>query len=336
MPKEVLFNLLGFSFIASTLMSNNKKSLNFKNIWLGIIFIYLVISFCFYFYLPMVLGKNGGNINWNLWAVRPFINIVLSLWMIQALVEYTDTLRRWVGISKMLCWVAFGFSIFSFCNLNTTFGNANITANFIAMLSPICLMFKDLRYKIIYALCFIAILLTHSSLSVVAFAFGLFVYLILTKKWKSLLCLIVLSVVFVMYKKVGFFSDSGRLEMWKNVLGYCKNTMWLGKGLGNFAVNRYTPLSGDPTVALSSHSELFQILHDNGLFMVALIGIYLIDLFRHIFFAKSNILIITFTSAFVSYLVICLGNFPLRIAPLALVGITYIAALEAILIKGEE
>jgi len=251
----------------------------------------------------------------------------------------------------MLCWVAFGISVYSIFqvlkfdpilgnvsnNISpvTFFANNNLTGNMIAILSPLCLIFKDLRYKIIYGLCFIAILLTSSSLSLVAFVVGLFIYLISTKKWKLTLCLIVSMVIFVIYKKFSFFSDSGRFEIWKNTLGYCKDTLWLGKGVGNFAANQYKPLAGNPMVA-SPHNELLQILHDGGIFLLVPVMIYVLDLIRRIIISNMNILLIGFTSMFVSFIIISLGNFPMRIAPLALSGIVCIAAIEAILIKGEK
>ena len=332
-PKELVFNILGFSFIASTWMSSNSKSLTFKNKWVAIIFIYLVLSFGYYFYLPLVLGKIGGKISWHLWIIRPFINCVLGIWIIQTLIEYTDSLQHWVGIAKMLCWAAFGFSLFSFYNWNTTLGNANLTGNLLAMFSPVCLIFKDFRYKIIYAFCFIGVLLTNSSLSLIAFIIGLFIYLLLTKKWKIALLLTLTSILFVVMKKPTFFSFSGRFKIWNDVLGYCKNTLWVGKGLGNFAANQYKPLGS--SMAASAHCEPLQILHDGGIFMLALVGMYLLDLFKRIFFAKWNMLLIGFTSALFAYLIICLGNFPLRIAPMALTGIVYIGAVETILLKGE-
>lgn len=347
--KECVFNILGFAFIASSWIGNNPKILTFKNKWIAIIFIYLVLSFGWFFYLPLITSKLGTKVVWNLWVIRPFINIVLGLWIIQTLVEYTDSLQRWVNISKMLCWAAFGFSIYSIFqvwgfdpifkrfgtnNLPVTFfGNSNLTGNFLAILSPICLIFKDFRYKIIYALCFIAILLTNSSVSLISFIAGLFIYLLLTKKWKIVLLLALTGILFVVVKKPAFFSFSGRFKIWNDTLGYCKDTLWLGKGLGNFAANQYKPL--DSTVAISAHCEPLQILHDSGIFMVSLIGIYFLDLFRRIFISKWNMLLIGFTSALSAYLIICFGNFPLRIAPMALTGIIYIAAIETILIKGE-
>ena len=356
-PKECIFNLFGFSFIAATWFGNTQKSLTFKNLWLGIILIYCVLSFGWYFYIPLIFNNQVGKIIWNLWVIRPFINIFLGLLIIQALVEYTDNLHRWVQISKMLCWVSFGFSVYAilqylgidqifnqpnvrFTNderVITLLGNSTLTGNFLAMLSPLCLIFKRLRYKIIYVLCFFGILVSNSSLSMVAFVIGLLTYLLLMKKYKMSMLIILLGSVFVFIKGIGFFSFSGRFEIWNNIFIYCKDTIWLGKGLGNFAVNQYRPFAYLKALySNSAHCEPLQILHDGGLFMLALVMVYLVDLFRRMFFTKQNILFIGFISAFITYLIISLGNFPLRIAPLALVGIIYIASLEAQIIKGEQ
>ncbi len=356
-PKECIFNILGFSFIASSWLSSHSKSITFKNRWLALILIHCVISFGWYFYFPVIFNNPRGKIIWNLWLIRPFINITLGLWIIQTLVEFTDNLQRWVNIVKCLCWTAFVYSIYTiiqylgidpiFNNLTLHYqgniqglsllGNSTLTGNFIAMLSPLCLMFKNLRYKIIYIICFIGILLTGSSLSLIAFIIGLLSYLILTKKYRIAILIIILGVIFAFIKGKAFFTFSGRFEIWKNIFSYCKDTIWMGKGLGNFAFNQYRPFEYLKVLkAASAHCEPLQILHDGGLIMLSLVIAYLIDLFRRMFSTKVNMLFIGFTSAFITYLIISLGNFPLRIAPLALVGIIYIAGLEVILIKGEQ
>ncbi len=349
-PKEFVFNLLGFCFISSSWMSNMQKNETFKNKWLSLILIYCSISFAWYFYIPLLTGKMGEKLIWNLWVIRPFINVLLGFWIIQTLVEYSDNLQRWVNMAKVLCWIAFGFSLYviiQILGLDPIFnnelvkfngnlkgmsflGNANLTANYLAVLSPLCLIFKGLRYKIIYILCFAGILISNSALSLLAFLFGLFAYLLLNKKWKLLLLLILSTAIFVVARKLNFFSFSGRFILWGQAAEYCKNTLWVGKGLGNFATHQYKSLG---QVALSPHCELLQILHDGGIIMVSLVGIYFIDLFKRIFFAKMNILLIGFICAFLVYIVVSFGSFPLRIAPLALTGIVYIAALETILIK---
>jgi len=355
-PKEMVFNLFGFCFIGASWISTQPKSITFKNKWLAIILIHCAISFIWYFYLPITNGRPGTPVVWNLWLIRPFINVILSLWIIQTLVEYTDNLARWVDMAKMLCWTAFGFSIYSFiqvlaldpiCNSQavklfsgfaaiTTMGNQNLTGNFLAALSPLCLMFTEKKYKVIYLLCLLAVYLTGSSLSFLACGVGLFFYLLLSKKWKLLSILTAIGFmgfIFILIKMPHYLSDGDRLKMWPQVIGWCKDTALFGKGLGNFASNMYRPLYG--RVALSPHSETLQIVHDGGLVLLFFVLMYVFDLIKRIFYTKKNMLIVGFASSFAAFLFICQGNFPMRIAPLALTGIIYVAALEAIMRKGE-
>lgn len=346
-PKNVVFIVLGFSLIASSWMTNIPKTLTLKNRWLGVILIYLITSFVWFFFKPIMLFIPPNKPTFNIWNFLPTVNVILSFWLIQTLVEYTDYLNRWVSLAKVFCWLAFIFSIYAilqFFRLDQLFGNkiwlddkymitflgnSMLSGNFLAILSPLCLMFKQLRYKIFYLSITIAIFMTTSMFSIAALIFGLLTYLFLTQKTKLVILVILLSllaIVLLHNHKSPYLNNNYRFGTWREILLKCRENPLTGRGLGRFAIAGFRV--SDRNV-LCAHNEPIQILYDNGGIMIFLICGYLFGLFKKIFYVKKTMLVIGYFSGFISYLVICLGSFPLRIAPLALIGILLISSLES-------
>lgn len=333
--------MLGVNFIIP-----GERSHTFKNRWIGLILIYLILSFGYYFYLPLVLAKAGQRVAWNVWNYLPTLNVILGIFMIKDLVEYTDNLDRWVKIAKVLCWTAFSFAVYALLQklgldqiftkdlhwvhgnkMITFLGNSMNTANFIAIISPLCLMFKDFRYKVFYAAIFLCLCLIDSTASMAAFIMGLLAYLMLAKKyrllsWTVFLC--VSGLIFVYCVQPSYLSNSGRFELWKMTLDKCKELPFTGHGLNSFVLHKNTG-----SIALFAENEFIQILHDGGEILLVLVIGYLYSLAKKLIALEYNILNIGYICAFISYLVICGSNSPLWLAPTALVGIIYISALEA-------
>ncbi len=351
-PKNAIFLILGFMLLAYNFISKQERAITFKNKWIGLILIYVILSFGWYFYYPLVVAKNGIRVFWNVWNFLPSLNVILAILLIKDLVEYTDNLARWVNIAKVLCWVCFGFSVYAllqFLGLDQIFtkdlkwniftksshmvtfmGNSMHTANFIAMLSPLCLMFKDLRYKIIYALVFITLILINSTISMVAFLVGLIVYLIWMKKIRIavyLVGLLLVSSYLIYLYQPAYFSFSGRFELWKIILKGWLERPYTGWGLGSFAMKNYR--DSTTSLAFFATNESIQILHDGGIILLTLVYGYLLNLFKRIIMAKDSILIVGYTISLIVYFVLSMGSSILWLSPLALVGILCISAIEA-------
>lgn len=347
MPKNAVFLILGFILLAYNFISNQSKSITFKNKWIGLILIYVILSFGWYFYKPLVMAKEGEKVFWNVWNFLPTLNVVLAIFLIKDLVEYTDNLGQWVNMAKVLCWVCFGFSAYALLqffgidqiftkklywihqnHMITFMGNSMHTANFIAMLSPLCLMFKDLRYKIIYALAFIVLVLIDSTISMAAFLIGFLVYLIWMKRIKLavslILCLAVASYILYLYYPI-YFNLPDRLELWRTVLNGWKDRPFTGWGLGGLALRNYIQ---NLQIAGAAENDFIEILHNGGIFLLILVSGYLLSLLKRIILAKDSMLLVGYTISFITYLVVAGGSFIISIAPLALVGIMYISALE--------
>ena len=125
-PKEWAFTVLGFGTIAFSLFFDKNKRISFSNFWLGLLLLYAVVSFGIYFYKPLIFNNPDGKIYWQVWNFRPTLNVILGIWLIQVLVENTDSFRRWVTVAKVLCWIGFGLSIYSilqWLGMDQLFGN---------------------------------------------------------------------------------------------------------------------------------------------------------------------------------------------------------------------
>ena len=350
-PKSVVFLIGGFILLAYNFISNKERSLTFKNKWLGLIFIYIILSFGWYFYMPLMMAQEGQKVFWNIWNFLPTLNVILAILLIKDLVEYTDNLNQWVKIAKVLCWVCFGFSVYAILQyfgldqiftrdlkwsvsikssfMITFMGNSMHSANFIAMLSPLCLMFKDLRYKIIYLIAFISLIFINSAVSLVAFIFGFLLYLLFMKRFKiliySILGLLTAGVLIYFYNPQ-YFSFSGRLELWKLVLLDWKQRPWTGWGIGSIVLRQIRDSS--TSLALAVENDYLEILHNGGIFLFIPVCGYLLNLFKRLIMAKGSMLLAGYTIAFLVYLTLAMGSFLISIAPLALVGIIYISAIE--------
>ncbi len=350
-PKNVVFIILGFSLLGYNFISQKEKTLTFKNKWIGLILIYIILSFSWYFYRPIFLVKQDEKIFWNVWNFLPTINVILAIFIVKDLIEYTDSLERWVKIAKVLCWVCFCFSIYAFLQffgldqiftkdlkwiifskpsrMITFMGNSMHTANFITILSPLCLMFKEFRYKIFYLMTFITLILIDSTLSMFAFIIGFLIYLLFMKQFKflGLICLSLLTlgiIIWIFYPQ--YFSLSGRPELWKITLKGWLDKPYTGWGLGNFSIRNYQDHTG--SIGLAAENDYLHIGHDGGLFLFMLVCGYLYNLFKRIMLTKKTMLLAGYVNAFIVYLIIAGGSFIVWITPLALTGIIYMSAIE--------
>lgn len=366
-PKEAVFVVGGLIFIASSLMYEPQRK--FVNKWISFVLMYAALSFGFFFFVPLVWNSPDGKVMWNVWNYLPTLNLILGLMMIKTLVEYTDSLKRWVVIAKIFGIMGFAFAVYAILqyfgfdqifgrnltwnydngvkNDNTLYmitflGTPFLTANYIAILSPLLLIFKPLRYKIFYGVSMLALLLTNKALSIVAAGVGGMLYCLMTKNYKvlmvgGLVCFV--GLLLNLHKLPGFLNSGGRLALWGQILDKLKDSPFLGFGLGSFEnmnfrlpqVNQYYV----PTRWDNAHNELLQIVFETGLSMGVFVIAYLRGLFVRLMNIPQSMLRIGFMTSFIAYLIISMGGFPLRIAPLALIGITLIAALEVLTKEGE-
>ena len=363
LPKQAVFIILGFVMVAYSLMNKDTKTLTLRNRWLSLTFIYTTLSSLgYYFFLPLLFSKEK-YIGFSISTILAMLTIILSILIIQTLVEWTNDLNRWVKTGKFLSWLGFGFSLYAliqFCGLDQIFssnlewvhnpynltqgnffdnhrmitflGNKRETACFLAILSPMCLMFKGLKYKIMYAVIALTILITSSFTGMFSLTAGFFLYLLLSGKWKLALTGILSTPLIgwgLLKINTDFFNFYGKGEIWKNVFLGTIPKFLFGHGLGSFPLLGYK--KGDDLV-INADFELLQLLSDGGLVLVILVIGYVITLYRRIFleFLSSNsMLLIGYIVGLTTFLIIMVGASPLHFPALLLIGLCYVACLEA-------
>ena len=276
--KNAIYVLGGISVIAVS-MFFKKRTLTFGNKWIGMALIYSILSFGWFFFVPLIYPNAKGNVLWNVWNYLPTLNFIVGIFFIKTIYESTDSLKPLVNLGKILCWLGFSFSVLAILQyykldqifvtnpnfyiktqpspmsngdtINTviknsqivTFiGNAFLSGNFIAVTAPMALMFNQFRYKIIYVIALFSLVLIGSALSMAAFIISSILFFLLTRKMKSFFILTGLCLMAIIYIQIynpAYLEFSGRENAWAMFWESCKQKFYTGYGLGSFAHKNY-------------------------------------------------------------------------------------------------
>ncbi len=377
-PKEGIFILLGLIFLSVCWLSEKRERYVFQSKWLGYFFIYTVLCFGWYFIYPMMSDsraldnfQNGIRISsipyaltYAWWNLLPTLNILIAILIVHHLVEYTDTTKRWVNVTKVICWSGVAYSVYAilqFINCDqilqeivvkegvgqiykmcTFMGNKMLSSNFIACIIPLFLIFKSKKYFLALGVSLVALCLFRSAFNLGAAVLGICIVLLLQKRWKLVLIIIICSLILTVsfrnklnihhQLKSGF---NGRIGLMKKALIGVKGHILTGHGAGSLPRDfAKTRLENEPFGMRwhSTHNILIDVLYEFGLIGVVLLIGYLCNLFKRIkeVFRDSNetMILIGLCGGLGSWLMVGMGSFPHRIAPLALLGILYIAGIE--------
>ena len=353
-PKELVFVVLSSFVIALAFFDRKINSIAFKDKWIGMFLAFAVLSFGIIFYMPLIFPKEK-QIIFHVWNFRATINIVLGVFLLSTLVNRAEGNSRWITTAKVLCYLAGTLAFYSilqyfgmdeiFKNYDWRFENGNfdpkvkmigfmghnfINSNYLAVISPLCLIFREFRFKAIYGFIVISLILSQVCSSILALIVGLLMYLLLSKRYSHLFFSIGVGIIWVFYiinRFPTFFSNNGRIGIWKTVFENNHNYL-VGNGFGSLA----SKFVFNNTTFLHAHNDFIELYWSSGIFGLIIVIGFLCNLFKESFtvYANSNsMLLIGYISAFISFLVIALFGFPMEVAPLALVGITYIASLKS-------
>lgn len=310
--------------------------------------------------LPLIVPK--------IWfTLLPTFNLLLALFLIYHLIEHTDFIAKWLDIIKVVCWVGFGLAVLAILqyfgcaqiipkavgnyegitegrlyHMYTFMGNKMLSSNIIASITPLFLIFKTKKYYLAMLVCLASLLFFRSVFNIGVAVIGIGVVLLLQGRWKLTLCLMisVLSLLLIFKDKTNFNKVAGnfggRITLYREVFAETKDTFLFGKGLGS--LRRDFTINGEEGRRFhSSHNLFIDILYELGLVGLFLAVGYLLNLFRRVrqVFANRNqsMLLIGLCGGFVSYLIMAQTSFPHFIAPLALLGIIYMAGIEIHLSK---
>src|SRR3990167_5840095 len=88
-PKELVF-MIGSTIAIGFSIVNGVDSERFRNKWIGIAFVVLVISSLLRFMIPLIFNDLNGKIIFNLFLIRPTINFILGSILVYVLVEKSN------------------------------------------------------------------------------------------------------------------------------------------------------------------------------------------------------------------------------------------------------
>lgn len=321
------------------------------------IFIWVTCLFAWITLKPIMFAEPSLGrivpIQWVLYPVLPTMICWTSLLVVDLLVRSTDTHFRWLHVAKQCGYLAGVLAVYGWAqylwidplelgprsgtwNLTqnsavTVFGNHMLTANFLAICGPLCLMLKPKRFLVIFAVIFSLLCLIHSAVSLVAFLAGTMVFLALQRRWRwvlSLGVLVLLGSGVLLMQTQTFFSPEGRVSMWYVGIQTLKANplnFWLGFGLGtveDFALR-------GAWIWKSFHSEPFQIMFETGIVGLCLVLGAMGHLVHKVWNTSMNTNLAGWVAAAVSFGIVSCFSFPLRIGSLLMLGVLIWASLEA-------
>ena len=328
-------------FMMAVIVFGLYKGLKFKysNKYLSLLTLWIFITFGFnwYYYLLVGKGYNAGTID----SMLHFILALIGSVFVMCSLEGED----FVKICKAIWFSSVAVSVFAFFqvigldpmveishyvqkehrHVAALLDHPDLLGNYLAISVPFILYLSKPKYLVSLLLVLFVILCTKSRISILAVLVSVPIFLCFkykhfknTKYIAIIYSLCVLALIFLnsSFNKIsdGF---SGRLWAWNEMVHRIDNPIF-GNGLG--IVKSLMVKMGDNYWSYA-HNDYLEIYCSLGAFGLFLFILVLINSFRKFSYKPNNILGMCYLSSFVAFLIICLGSFPMEIAPLALGGL---------------
>ncbi len=239
-------------------------------------------------------------------------------------------LDRWIMFAVSLQLIVGILQIFKIDPIFEPFGDVKNPNPFVgffgqttllgAYLSAVSWYFGGRKNWLFFALSSVGTIVTGSAFSIFAWIAGLAAWLIWHKKYSLFLCQIFTMAAFIfIFRDHSFFSPEGRWIVWRMALSAWLERFWFGWGMDSFAREFHAYHQGNRDRPwLQAHNEPIELLFSGGivglLFALMVLG-YL--MFKNKLWWRKSEKLPWFL------LLICisansLGNFPLHLAPIAL------------------
>jgi hypothetical protein len=364
--KAAFFDITMFGIIVMALQNGLK--FEYKNKYIAWLSAWVFITFIFNWYYPILRGEgfNVGLID----SMIHFTIAVIATLLVCSSIERIDFIRcaKAICISSTLISI---FCIFQAIGLDPMKHIANygwkehrhiaalldhpdIVGNYLCMTFPLFLYLGRPKYYICFGLCVWALVLTHSSISILSAFVGLFVYLIFrfSKVKKIVFGLLAVQVLFIIFcvfspsfnKISGGFT--GRVSAWKMMVDRDNNPLF-GMGLGVVkslgVVTDEVPADVikmakteeerriDATAAnhwVYAHNDYLEIFICIGALGLFLFSLIIINAFRKFNYREDNQVGFAYYGCFVSFLIVMIGSFPMEVPPIALNGLVFLWAIS--------
>jgi len=359
-PKMMVW-MMGSFLIGTASLWNPPTRRCYSNKWLWFGIVYVCVLFSWKVIWPQIaishIREQPVPQPWNFYAIYPTLIFIGSMLAIDSMVRHTENNSRWELVAKWVCWVGGSVALYGWLQyfgldqwqpLNgrnlvantypitapiTVFGNPMVTATFLSICSPLCLIFNQFRYKLLF--CFIAGLVlamsTHPAVGVIGVFVGVLVFCYLRKHWVTMFSICAASILFGLallhYMSFAeFIRDGGRIAACKELIAAWRGLApWTGLGIGSLV---QAGVGGFKFVPL--HNDYIQLLGEAGLIGFVLgvcaVGSLIVRAAR----APKTRLLSGWLASLSAYAVSMLVSFPMHFGPGIMLGCLIWAAIASL------
>ena len=326
--------------------------------WLGMLMAWMLMRFCWQLYPNQLMMpgtvERAVVMRWPMAALPTMLTAFASFLALEALVRHSDYLLRWQRVAMWLGWTAGLVALYGVAQLLhldplqlgsqatmgragasnvpiTVFGNQGLTAQYLAIVAPLCLIFRPWVYRIFYGLMAVVILASTSLTSVIALWVSTLIVLAYRRCWWLCLSLVGIALVGVVYvhlthQAATIYTPSDRLVMWSQAWTVWKAApllAWTGFGLGAVESAHINGFWGWAHL----HCEPLQIIFELGVIGGGLLMGFLITVGHRLWVMPKSLASMGWIASLVSFSLISLVNFPLRIGATLMLGVLSLAAV---------
>lgn len=358
-PKAIAW-LLGSWMLTCWGWGHPQRMSTVRNPWIRWLTFYLLLFLIIRTFLPQLLLPRTLEpsipIPWHVAPILPTLIAIGSIGAMLALVHHTTSLKQWEWMASMICIVAgvlAGYGLLQWLRLDqffhmttkqyvirvnspmTVLGNPMLTANYLAICAPLCLMFRSRWYHLAYLLMVGVIFLVDSTVSQVAVGLSTLGFFLLRRQWRTVGLLLLLGGVALYWKYstgtlLAWTSDSGRLAAWAKIWELWSSSKFLTGPITGLGLGMVETLASNQWWHWGSlHCEPYQILVETGVVGLVLSLGMLGHLGWRLLRVRWTTLLTGWTMAGFSFLLVSLASFPMRIGSLLMLGVFIWACLEA-------
>ena len=339
-PKAAVY-LVGAAFLLpGSSYKESDKALD----WL---FRYIAILFIFYITWPVLSARPdssgvGAQVRYEPWRWIPSLIALFSLLLINRLQVLSET--NWIQVAWTLtvcAAVISGISVLQYFGIHqwiipaqdgstssrmvSVFGNQMLTANFLAIVAPLFLMFR--KWWLGWLLCLLATLLADNNAGKLSLLVGLATFFAM-QRHQIMAWIISIGTLLLCGYAYPRVDDGGRLGMIRQAFDAWQHGMtpYLGYGLGKLYATFNLAGKHTGSAFTSTHNEWVDGLFEIGIVGMAIAIWFSISLAIKLWKAKPSITLSCYTASLISALCISMFSFPLKVAGVLVTVVLAIAA----------
>lgn len=352
LPKAFFFDFLCLGIICWGICYGLKFT--YKNKYLSWLSLWVFVTMIFNWYIPFLVGS-GGSPRFNVWCIDSYIHYLLALitsWICMSYLEKKD----FITIAKYACLSSVLVTIFAFLQIvgfdplkklvyynpgetnhfSALIDHPDMVGNYLAMSLPLFFMFKEMKYRVGMVIVAVGIILSKSSLSILALFLASLIYVFLRYRSKkvNIFCisaLLIFLIVVLNFPQFNKFNTgfTGRITMWGEIINHIKDNPLFGLGAGvtkmfNISFGQFC-VKGEfgcrPLYWVFAHNDYLEMTIQFGLLGLFLLFLVIINSIKNFNFSKDNYVGMSFLCSFIAFLLIMFGSFPMETAPCALTGL---------------